>query len=110
MSSLFPAMLMAQNIKKLSLSEAIELGLGNSKNLKLSQSKIDEALSRLAQVKDNALPGASAGFLYNHAEITTNTLSIGGSDPIPNGSMALQKTLWPRDILTWMQNTWLSKP
>jgi len=82
LSLLFPAMLMAQNIKKLSLSEAIELGLNNSKNLKLSQSKIDEAVSRLAQVKDNALPGASASFLYNHAEIPTNSLSIGGADPI----------------------------
>ncbi|RZM30028.1 MAG: TolC family protein [Pedobacter sp.] len=82
LSLLFPSMLMAQNVKKLSLPEAIELGLSNSKNLKLSQSRIDEAVSRLAQVKDNALPSASASFLYNHAEIPTNTLSIGGGDPI----------------------------
>ncbi len=79
---LLPGMLYAQNIKKLSLQEAIELGITNSKNLKLSQSKIDEAVSKLESVKDNALPTASASFLYNHAEIPTNKLSIGGADPI----------------------------
>nr|WP_068889738.1 TolC family protein [Pedobacter panaciterrae] len=79
---LLPGMLYAQNIKKLSLQEAIELGISNSKNLKLSQSKIDEAVAKLASVKDNKLPTANASFLYNHAEIPTNQLSIGGSDPI----------------------------
>jgi len=82
LSLLLPGMLMAQTIKKLDLPEAIQLGISNSKNLKLSQNKIEEAVSRLAQVKDNVLPGASASFLYNHAEIPTNTLSIGGGDPI----------------------------
>jgi outer membrane protein TolC len=79
---LLPGSLYARQAKKLSLSEAITLGISNSKNLKLSQNKIDESLARLAQVKDNVLPSASASFLYNHAEIPTNTLSIGGGDPI----------------------------
>jgi outer membrane protein len=39
-------------------------------------------VAKLTTVKDNALPSASASFLYNHAEIPTNTLSIGGADPI----------------------------
>lgn len=79
---LFPGMLYAQQVKKLDLPEAISLGISNSKNLKLSQNKIEEALAKLATVKDNVLPSASASFLYNHAEIPTNKLSIGGSDPI----------------------------
>ncbi len=79
---LFPGMLYAQELRKLSLPEAITLGVQNSKNLKLSENKIDEAVARLATVKDNALPTAKASFLYNHAEIPTNTLSIGGADPI----------------------------
>lgn len=79
---LMPGVLYAQQVKKLDLQEAIALGVGNSKNLKLSQNKVDEALARLAAVKDNALPSANASFLYNHAEIPTNTLSIGGADPI----------------------------
>ncbi|WP_285060629.1 TolC family protein [Pedobacter ginsengisoli] len=79
---LFPGMLYAQQVKKLDLPEAIALGVSNSKNLKLSQNKVEEAVAKLATVKDNALPSANASFLYNHAEIPTNTLSIGGADPI----------------------------
>lgn len=78
---LFPGAIYAQQLKNLSLPEAILLGINNSKNLKLSQNKIDEAISKLATVKDNALPSAKASFLYNHAEIPTNKLSIGGASP-----------------------------
>lgn len=99
---LFPAILSAQTTKQLGLQEAIDLGIANSKNLKLSQNKIDEAVARLAVVKDNALPSASASFLYNHAEIPTNTLSIGGGNPIhlPSradafvGTAAIQEVLY----------------
>lgn len=79
---LLPGMLYAQEIKKLSLPEALALGVENSKNLKLSQNKVDQAIAKLNMVKDNVLPTAKASFLYNHAEISTNTLSIGGGDPI----------------------------
>ncbi|MES2829060.1 MAG: TolC family protein [Bacteroidota bacterium] len=79
---ILPGFLYAQQVKQLTLTEAISLGVANSKNLKLSQNKIEESISRLAIVKDNALPSASASFLYNHAEIPTNTLVIGGNDPI----------------------------
>jgi len=78
---LLPGMLYAQQTKNLSLNEAIQLGIENSKNLKRSQNKIDLAVSRLAMVKDEALPTATTSFLYNHAEIPTNTLVIGGGDP-----------------------------
>ncbi|TKC12590.1 TolC family protein [Pedobacter polaris] len=99
---LLPAVLHAQSVKKLTLQEAIDLGIANSKNLKLSQNKIDESIARLAVVKDNALPSASASFLYNHAEIPTNTLTIGGGNPIhlPNradafvGTAAIQEVIY----------------
>jgi len=79
---LVPAVIYAQDVKKLSLQEAIALGIENSKNLKLSQNKIDQAVAKLNMVKDNVLPTAKASFLYNHAEIPSNTLSLGGADPI----------------------------
>lgn len=79
---LLPAILHAQATKNLTLQQAIDLGIANSKNLKLSQNKINQSIARLAVVKDNALPSANASFLYNHAEIPTNTLSIGGGNPI----------------------------
>jgi outer membrane protein len=79
---LLPGMLFAQSVKQLSLQEAVTMGIANSKNLKLSQNRIDESIARLSVVKNNALPTASATFLYNHAEIPSNTLVIGGADPI----------------------------
>ena len=98
---LLPAILSAQTTKQLGLQEAIDLGVANSKNLKLSQSKIDEAVGRLAVVKDNALPSASASFLYNHAEIPTNTLSIGGGNPIhlPSRADAFVGTAAVQEVL-----------
>lgn len=99
---IFPAVVHAQSVKNLTIQQAIDLGIANSKNLKLSQNKIDEAVARLAVVKDNVLPSASASFLYNHAEIPTNTLKIGGGNPInlPNradafvGTAAIQEVIY----------------
>ena len=98
---LFPTVLNAQSNKNLSLQEAIDLGITNSKNLKLSQNKIDESIARLAIVKDNALPTASASFLYNHAEIPTNTLNLGGGNPIhlPNRADAFVGTAAVQELI-----------
>ncbi|MGY0039492.1 TolC family protein [Pedobacter sp. NJ-S-72] len=79
---LLPGMLYAQNVKKLTLQEAIQLGIENSKNLKLSQNKIEEALAKLDVTKDNSLPTAKASVLYNHAEIPANQLVLDGGNPI----------------------------
>ncbi|MET4081044.1 outer membrane protein [Pedobacter sp. UYP30] len=76
---LAPSILLAQEIKELNLNQAIALGIANSKNLKLSQSKIDEAIAQLEVVKDRVLPSADASLLYTHAEIPANTLILGGS-------------------------------
>jgi len=79
---LLPGILYAQNVKKLTIQEAIQLGVDNSKNLKLSQNKIEASIAQLEITKDNALPTASASAIYNHAEIPTNTLELGEGDPI----------------------------
>jgi outer membrane protein len=65
--------------KPLTLSDAIQLGLNNSKVLKLSQSKIDQAVSQYNQAKDRALPTGSVSFAYNRAEIPYNTLNFGSN-------------------------------
>jgi outer membrane protein len=98
---LLPNLIYAQQVKKLTLQEAVALGVSNSKNLKLSQSKIDESVSRLAIVKDNALPSANASFLYNHAEIPTHSLIIGGADPIhlPNRADAFVGTAAVEELI-----------
>lgn len=98
---IFPAVVHAQSVKNLTLQQAVDLGIANSKNLKLSQNKIDEAVARLAVVKDNVLPSASASFLYNHAEIPTNTLSIGGGNSInlPNRADAFVGTATIQEVI-----------
>ncbi|MCX2582598.1 TolC family protein [Pedobacter sp. MR22-3] len=83
-ASLVPAALFAQSTKELNINQAIELGIANSKNLKLSQNKIDQAVAKLEVVKDNALPSANANFIYNHAEIPTSTFTL------PGGGSSLQ--------------------
>ena len=83
-ASLVPVALFAQSTKELNINQAIELGIANSKNLKLSQNKIDQAVAQLEVVKDNALPTANASFMYNHAEIPTSTFTL------PGGGSSLQ--------------------
>lgn len=63
--------------RTITLDEAIKLGLDNSKVLKLSQNKIDRAVSQFNQAKDQALPTASASFDYNRAQIPANKLAFG---------------------------------
>lgn len=65
--------------RTLTLEEAIKLGLDNSKTLKYSQSKIDQAVSRYNQAKDLALPTGSVSYMYSRAQIPVNTLSLGST-------------------------------
>ena len=73
----------AQN-RTLSLDEAVQLGIQNSKELKRSQYKINEALSRLDQAKDARLPSAKVSFQYLHALMLSRLINIPGvtKDPI----------------------------
>ncbi|MGV3705290.1 MAG: TolC family protein [Arcticibacter sp.] len=71
---------MAQE-RTLSLEEAIRLGLDNSKQLKLSRTRIDEAVAQYNQVKDRVLPTANASVAYNHAEILNDKFQIGAGEP-----------------------------
>lgn len=66
--------------KVLSLDEAIKLGLDNSKHLKLSRARVDEAVAQYNQVKDRELPTAHGSFAYNHAEILNDKFVLGGGE------------------------------
>src|SRR6201996_7346789 len=63
--------------KTLTLDEAVKLGIQNSKVLKLSQAKIDQAVSKFNQAKDEVLPTGSASYGYNRAQIPANHLALG---------------------------------
>lgn len=70
---------MAQTTSRLlTLDDAVKLGIDNSKQLKQSKNKIDEAMIRLAQAKDAALPTAKVSFQYLHALMLARTINIPG--------------------------------
>src|SRR5690349_19142095 len=71
---------LAAQTKTLSLEEAVQLGVQNSKQLKLSQNKILQATSRLEQAKDAALPSAKVSAGYNHALMLARKFSLPSSD------------------------------
>src|SRR6478672_3124336 len=90
--SLFTLSASAQEKKTLTLNEAIELGLKNSKQLKGSQAKIDEATAALKEAVEKKLPDASASASYlrlNSANIdlktsNNNNNNNGGNAPKVN--------------------------
>jgi len=79
--------------KTLTIQEAIKLGIDNSKTLKLSQSKIDRAVSQYNQAKDRVLPSGSVGLTYDRAQIPANTLDLGSTSlHLPSGANAFLGT------------------
>ncbi|XHR98381.1 TolC family protein [Mucilaginibacter sp. UC70_90] len=79
----------------------MKLGLENSKTLKLSNSKVEQAVSEYNQAKDEALPTGKVSYGYNHAEIPANRLALGSeSFNLPNradaylGILTLNQTIF----------------
>jgi outer membrane protein len=64
--------------RNLTLDEAVQLGIQNSKQLKRSQNKIDVAMARLDQAKDLSLPSAKVNFQYLHALMLSRVIQIPG--------------------------------
>ena len=75
---------LAQNAKRLSLQEAIDLSIKNSKQLKSRQAQIDEAIASTGEAADNRLPSlnVSGSYLHlnsPHINLKTGKDSTGGS-------------------------------
>jgi len=66
--------------RTISLDEAVRLGVQNSKQLKLSQNKIDQAVSQLEQAKDETLPTAKVSAGYSHALMLSRSFALPSSD------------------------------
>ncbi len=79
--------LKAQEVKTLTMQEAVTLSVQNSKQLKLSKAKIDEAIAATREAKDNQLPDASVSASY--LRLTKAKLNLksagGGSDTASHG-------------------------
>ena len=98
---ILPFLADAQSVKTLTLPEAVQLGLANSKTLALSKTKVLQAEAAYQQVLDRALPTASASGIYNHAEIPNHVLQLGPGDPIklPKSADAIIGTLSVQELI-----------
>src|SRR4030095_5913522 len=87
--SLVSVQVMAQEKKTLSLNEAIDLGIQNSKQLKINQAKIEEASAAAKEAMERKLPDAQISGSYlrlGNADIevkTKNNSSGGGNNNEP---------------------------
>jgi len=80
--------------RTITLSEAIKLGQQNSKVLKLSQARIDEAVTEYDQAKDGGKLSGKASYGYNRAEIPANRLQFGPTSfKLPSSADAYLGTL-----------------
>lgn len=104
----------AQTARTISVEEAVNLGIQNSKYLKLSQAKIEEAVSRFNQAKDEALPKASASYAYSHATFLSDKFEMpGGNEPLnlPSkadafiGTLSLQEVIFAGNKLKYARES-----
>lgn len=98
--------------RTITLEEAIKLGLDNSKVLKLSQSRINQAVSQYEQAKDRALPSASASVGYNRAQIPAHKLNIGEESLVlPTsanaylGTVSVNQVIWAGNKLRYARES-----
>src|SRR5215831_661467 len=103
--AVFTAISSYAQTKTLGLEEAARLGVQNSKKLKLSQNKIDQAVSRFEQAKDLTLPSAKVSAGYNHAFMLTQNLTL----PSTDGS-GPKTTKLPFDNALWMVTASVNEP
>jgi outer membrane protein len=79
--SFLPLYIKAQDVKSLSLQQAIELSLKTSHQLKASAARNDQAAAEVRQAMDNKLPNASVSGAYlrlGHPNIDLKTKAFGG--------------------------------
>jgi len=111
MTLLFGKTAMAQD-RTITLDEAIKLGVESSNVVKLSRSKIDQAISEYEQAKDKANPSGKASFGYDRAEIPYNTLKLGSmtlglpkNDNAYLGTASLNETILGANKLKYAQKS-----
>ena len=68
-----------QEARTISLNEAVDLGLKNSKNLKIDAAKIEETTSQWVEAKNRQLPDFKLGASYLHLFSPTVDLKTGSS-------------------------------
>lgn len=78
-----------QETRTVSLDEAIDLGIKNSKHLKIDQAKIQETTAQLVEAKNRKLPDFKLSGTYLHLFTPTVNLKINPGTPLA-GSQSVQ--------------------
>jgi len=93
-SLLLVQLMQAQETKTLTLTEAIDLGLKNSNQLKSNEAKILEATANIKEAEERKLPEASVSgsYLYLPVKPTIDMKSGSGSGGSPSVSQAMYGT------------------
>jgi outer membrane protein len=85
--------LQAQSVKRLTVKEAIDLGVANSKQLIVSNAKVKEAQAKVQQAQDKVIPEVGVSGTYLH--LNTPTVSManeasgnGGSSDSPLAALS----------------------
>jgi outer membrane protein len=80
------AMLQAQTAKKMTLNEVVNMGLQNSKQLRVSAGKVEAIQARVQQVKNQLLPSVNVSTNYTRISDNIEPFKIGapGNEKILN--------------------------
>jgi len=81
--------LLAQDEKILTINDAIELGIQNSKSLMIDQAKIDEALANYAKAKNSRLPElklSGSAMAMSHGKVNIEFMPSSGNSPKSNSA------------------------
>jgi outer membrane protein TolC len=94
---LSPLLSDAQDTKQLSLQEAIDLGVKNSKQLKASEARKVQADAALGEAKDNRLPNADISGSYlrlTRPDISLKTKAFDGGDSTGGGTPSVNQAMY----------------
>ncbi|HEU0226863.1 MAG TPA: TolC family protein, partial [Arachidicoccus soli] len=82
-----PVFLFGQTTDKmLNLKEAVQLSLHNSKTLRMSSAKVEQAISMYEEAKDNQLPDLKVSGAYLYLPTPKLNLKLGSSNKSSNDS------------------------
>lgn len=75
-------LLQAQSVQKISLDQAIEMGMAHSQQLKISGGKLDAATAKMRQAKATLVPNVSLSSNYSRlsTNVTPFVVNFGGKD------------------------------
>ncbi len=95
--TLSPVFCFAQDSKELSLQEAIDLSIKNSKQLKASSARKEQSDAALDEAKDNRLPGATITGSYlrlTSPNISVKTKSFGSGDSTGGSTPSVSQAIY----------------